>query len=31
VEGLDEMAVACNDVWRAGAIGERLVYARRDG
>jgi Protein of unknown function (DUF3830) len=31
VEGLDGMAVACNDVWRAGAIGERLLYARRDG
>jgi hypothetical protein len=30
VEGLDEMAVACNDVWRAGAIGERLLYDRRD-
>ena len=30
VEGLDEMAAACNDVWRAGAIGERLVYARRE-
>jgi hypothetical protein len=30
VEGLDEMAAACNDVWRAGAVGERLVYARRD-
>jgi len=28
VEGLDEMALACNDVWRAGAIGERLVYSR---
>lgn len=31
VEGLDEMAAACNDVWRAGAIGERLRYARQDG
>jgi hypothetical protein len=30
VEGLDEMATACNDVWRAGAIGERLVYARHE-
>jgi hypothetical protein len=30
VEGLDEMAAACNDVWRAGAIGERLVYGRRE-
>ncbi len=31
VEGLDEMAAACNDVWRSGAVGERLVYARHDG
>ena len=30
VEGLDEMAVACHDVWRAGSVGERLVYARRE-
>jgi len=30
VEGLDEMAVACHDVWRSGSVGERLVYARRD-
>jgi Protein of unknown function (DUF3830) len=30
VEGLEAMAVACNDVWRAGAVGERLLYARRD-
>ena len=31
VEGLEAMAVACNDVWRGGAIGERLLYARREG
>jgi hypothetical protein len=31
VEGLEQMAEACNDVWRAGAIGERLVYERLDG
>ena len=29
VEGLEAMAAACNDVWRAGAVGERLVYDRR--
>ncbi|MFD8501012.1 DUF3830 family protein [Amycolatopsis sp. NPDC059657] len=28
VEGLDEMAEACNDVWRSGGVGERLVYRR---
>ncbi|ASO19832.1 hypothetical protein FHR81_000489 [Actinoalloteichus hoggarensis] len=28
VEGLDEMAEACHDVWRSGAVGERLVYRR---
>jgi hypothetical protein len=28
VEGLDEMAVACHDVWRSGSVGERLSYAR---
>lgn len=27
-DGLERMAEACNDVWRAGAIGERLVYQR---
>ncbi|WP_243774449.1 DUF3830 family protein [Actinomadura barringtoniae] len=27
-EGLDQMAEACNDVWRSGAVGERLVYQR---
>ncbi|RZS36547.1 uncharacterized protein DUF3830 [Herbihabitans rhizosphaerae] len=28
VEGLDRIAEACHDVWRAGALGERLVYER---
>lgn len=28
VEGLDEMARACNEIWRAGAIGERLAFSR---
>jgi hypothetical protein len=28
VEGLDAMAEACNDVWRAGAVGERLAFRR---
>ncbi|MGB3892734.1 MAG: DUF3830 family protein [Mycolicibacter sinensis] len=27
-EGLAEMAAACNDLWMAGAIGERLAFAR---
>jgi hypothetical protein len=27
-EGLDRMAEACNDVWRSGGVGERLVYQR---
>lgn len=31
VENLNEMATACNDVWRAGAIGERLSYRRLEG
>lgn len=31
VEGLDAMAEACNDVWRSGSVGERLVYQRHDG
>lgn len=31
VEGLEEMAVACHDVWRAGSVDERLTYARHDG
>ncbi|MUN36412.1 DUF3830 family protein [Actinomadura sp. NEAU-AAG5] len=30
VEGLDRMAEACNDVWRSGAVGERLVYRRAE-
>ncbi|MQA93928.1 MAG: DUF3830 family protein [Streptosporangiales bacterium] len=30
VEGLDRMAEACNDVWRSGGVGERLVYARHE-
>jgi hypothetical protein len=30
VENLDEMADACNDVLRAGSIGERLAYRRLD-
>jgi Protein of unknown function (DUF3830) len=28
VDGLDQMAEACNDVWRSGSVGERLVYQR---
>lgn len=28
VENLEEMAAACNDVWRAGSIGERLSFRR---
>ena len=31
VDGLDAMAEACNDVWRSGGIGERLVYRRIAG
>lgn len=30
VEGLEPMAEACNDVWRSGGVGERLVYARHE-
>jgi Protein of unknown function (DUF3830) len=30
VEGLPAMAEACNDVWRSGSAGERLVYQRLD-
>jgi hypothetical protein len=30
VEGLGRMAEACNDVWRAGAVGERLSYRRHE-
>ncbi len=29
VEGLDALAAAGNDVWRAGAVGESLVFRRR--
>ncbi|WP_211301552.1 DUF3830 family protein [Murinocardiopsis flavida] len=28
VDGLAPMAEACNDVWRSGGVGERLVYRR---
>jgi hypothetical protein len=28
VENFDEMATACNDVWRSGSIGERLRFSR---
>jgi hypothetical protein len=28
VEGLDRMAEACQDLWRAGAIGETLTFRR---
>ncbi|WP_028934686.1 DUF3830 family protein [Pseudonocardia spinosispora] len=31
VEGLDEMAAACHDVWRSGSVGESLVYERHEG
>jgi hypothetical protein len=30
VEGLDQMAQACHDVWRSGSVGERLIYRRHD-
>jgi hypothetical protein len=30
VDRLDQMAAACNDVWRAGAVGERLLYTRAE-
>jgi hypothetical protein len=30
VEGLDEMAAACQDVWMGGARGETLTFARVD-
>ncbi|WP_157001354.1 DUF3830 family protein [Agromyces laixinhei] len=30
VEGLDEMAVACQDIWMGGARGESLTFARSD-
>ena len=28
VEGLEEMAAACQDIWMSGARGETLTYAR---
>jgi hypothetical protein len=31
VEGLGPFAEACNDVWRSGSVGERLVYDRHMG
>jgi hypothetical protein len=31
VEGLDEMAAACQDVWMGGARGETLTFGRLDG
>lgn len=31
IDGLDRMAEACNDVWRSGGVGERLVYRRHEG
>ncbi|MEU0490840.1 DUF3830 family protein [Nocardiopsis sp. NPDC006139] len=30
VENLPAMAKACDDVWRSGSVGERLVYERLD-
>lgn len=30
VEGLDQMAEACQDIWMGGARGETLTYARSD-
>ncbi|WJV48530.1 DUF3830 family protein [Streptomyces flavofungini] len=29
VEGLEEMAEACNDLWRSGALGESLNFRRK--
>ncbi len=31
VEGLDDMAAACQDVWMGGARGETLTFARAEG
>lgn len=31
VEGLDELAAACNRVWREGAVGERLLLRKHEG
>jgi uncharacterized protein DUF3830 len=30
IEGFDEIAAACHDVWRSGSVGERLAYERLD-
>jgi hypothetical protein len=30
VEGLDEMAAACQDLWMGGVRGETLSFSRRD-
>lgn len=30
VEGLDEMAAACQDIWMGGARGETLTYSRAE-
>ena len=30
IEGFDEFAAACHDVYRNGSAGERLAYARAD-
>ncbi len=31
VDGLDEFAAACNDIWMGGARGEDLFYERESG
>ncbi|MET9200313.1 DUF3830 family protein [Gordonia sp. NPDC003585] len=31
IEGLDDLAAACNDIWMGGARGETLSYARYSG
>lgn len=30
VEGLEGMAAACHDVWRAGSVGETLTFSRAE-
>lgn len=30
VQGLEEFAAACNDIWMSGARGETLTYAREE-
>ncbi|MGC4934717.1 DUF3830 family protein [Gordonia sp. DT30] len=30
VDGLDEFAAACNDIWMGGARGEKLTFSRAD-